>query len=98
MTAGQTYTVSLTMRNNGSNTWTAATLYRLGSRNPTDNWTWGPARVALPASVSPGAQVTFTFNVTAPSTPGTYNFQWSMVQDGVQWFGELPPNLAVSVN
>src|SRR5437763_1641789 len=98
MGAGQTYCVSLTMRNNGSNSWTGAALYRLGSRNPTDNWMWGPARVLLPASVSQGAQVTFTFNVTAPSTPGTYNFQWSMVQDGVQWFGELPPNLAVSVN
>jgi hypothetical protein len=35
----------------------------------------------------PGQNVTFNFNVTAPSTPGMYNFQWKMVQDFVEWFG-----------
>ncbi|MDO8682740.1 MAG: glycosyl hydrolase, partial [Armatimonadota bacterium] len=46
---------------------------------------------------APGQQKTFTFIVTAPSTAGTYNFQWRMVQDGVQWFGDLTPNVAVTV-
>jgi hypothetical protein len=40
MTAGQTYPVSVTMRNTGTMTWTAAHLYRLGSQNPQDNTTW----------------------------------------------------------
>jgi RHS repeat-associated protein len=77
--------------------WTAGSLYRLGSQNPQDNTTWGLLRVELPNSVAPGASVTFSFNVTAPATVGTYNFQWRMVQDNVEWFGAYTTNAAVSV-
>src|SRR5207237_1324496 len=96
---GQTYAVSVTMQNTGTTTWTAAGAYRLGSQNPQDNTTWGTNRVSLPSgsSVAPGANVTFSFNVTAPATAGTYNFQWRMVQDGVEWFGALSANAAVRV-
>ncbi|HJQ31665.1 MAG TPA: PKD domain-containing protein, partial [Pyrinomonadaceae bacterium] len=97
MNAGQQYSVSVTMYNSGTKTWTAAELYRLGSQNPQDNVTWGGSRINLPASVAPGQSVTFNFNVTAPSTPGTYNLQARMVQDGVQWFGATTPNVAVTV-
>jgi hypothetical protein len=82
MTAGQNYTVSVTMNNSGTSTWTTD-LYKLGSQNPQDNGTWGTNRVNLASSVAPGANYTFTFTVTAPSTPGTYNFQWRMVKEGV---------------
>lgn len=98
MTAGQSYAVSVTMKNTGSNTWTTAGSYNLGSQNPQDNGTWGVARVGLPYSVAPGDEVTFNFTVTAPATLGTYNFQWRMVQDGVEWFGDFSPNVAVTVN
>ena len=98
MVPGQTYAVSVTMQNTGTTTWTSATLHKLGTQNPQDNTLWtGSTRRALPASVAPGASVTFNFNVTAPSTPGTYNFQWKMVQDGVEWFGAQSTNLAVKV-
>lgn len=98
MTAGQSYAVSVTMKNAGSNTWTTAGSYNLGSQNSQDNGTWGTARVGLPSSVLPGDDVTFNFTVIAPSTPGTYNFQWRMVQDGVEWFGDFTPNVVVTVN
>src|SRR5207249_1025197 len=99
MTPGQTYAVSVTMQNTGGTTWSAGAAYRLGSQNPQDNTTWGTSRVSLPggSSVAPGANVTFSFNVTAPATAGTYNFQWRMVQDGVEWFGALSANAAVRV-
>jgi YD repeat-containing protein len=98
MRAGQTYTVSITMRNTGSTEWTAQNFYRLGSRNGNDNTTWRLNRVQLPYSVGPGAYVTFNFDVTAPTTPNTYDFQWSMVQDGpAEWFGNLTDNLRVNV-
>jgi RHS repeat-associated protein len=84
------------MTNSGTSTWTSANNYGLGSQNPQDNTTWGLGRVALPSSVAPGAQVTFNFRVTAPSTSGTYNFQWRMVHDGVAWFGDYSPNVAVT--
>jgi|GEM_PF-865151 len=100
MTAGQTYSVSVTMQNIGSATWTEGQLFRLGSQSPQDGTTWGFGRVYLPssASVPTGQTNTFTFSVTAPSTAGTYIFQWRMVQDGVAWFGDKSPDVAVTVN
>src|SRR5262245_39732543 len=86
------------MMNNGTTTWTSADSYHLGSYNPYDNWTWQRNRVALDAgeSIAPVAQKQFTFSVTALSTPGVYNFQWEMVQDGVEWFGVPSPNVVVT--
>jgi hypothetical protein len=95
---GQSYPVSITLQNNGSFTWRASEGYQLGSQSPTDNFTWGPNRVNLPNDVAPGQQVTFNFNIAAPSTPGAYNFQWQMIQNGVEWFGELTPNVPIEVN
>lgn len=97
MTAGQRYLVSITMRNTGQNAWTAGQGYRLGSWNPENNTTWGFSRVELPMNqnrtgritVQPGEQVTFQFNVTAPSVASLYRFQWRMVREGVVgYFGE----------
>jgi hypothetical protein len=53
--------------------------------------------VPVGGSVGPGATTTFTFNVVAPTTPGTYDFQWQMVDDFVTWFGSLTPNVKVTV-
>ncbi len=97
MSGGQNYSVSVTMRNTGTSTWTAANSYRLGSQNAQDNTTWGLSRVNPPSSVAPGAEVVFNFTVTAPTVPGTYNFQWRMVRDSVEWFGEYSPNFLVTV-
>ncbi len=97
MTAGQSYPITVTLRNSGSTTWTAGGNYRLASQNPADNTSWGLNRVALPSSVAPGATVTFSFNVTAPAAANTYNMQWRMVQDGTGLFGEPTPNVAVAV-
>jgi uncharacterized membrane protein len=101
MTAGQDYEVSVTVRNAGSTTWTSAgnKPWRLGSQNPQDNNTWNISRVAIAGGqeVRPGETYTFTFTVKAPATPGQYNMQWRMVQDGVQWFGQFTPNRQVTV-
>jgi Putative Ig domain/Ig-like domain from next to BRCA1 gene len=97
LNAGQAATVSVTMRNSGTTTWTPG-AYFLGSQNPQDNTVWGLSRVSLGSSVSPGSDATFTFNVTAPSVAGTYNFQWAMLQSGAGYFGSASANLAVTVN
>lgn len=96
MYAGEPYSVSVTMRNAGNTTWPAGSTYRLGSQNPQDNTTWGFSRVVLTQAVPPGGTVTIDFGVTAPGK-GTYNFQWRMVQEGVQWFGAFTPNVQVTV-
>ena len=97
MTVGQSYSVSVTMNNSGTKTWTQADLHRLGSQNPENNTTWGLSRVNVPTTVAPGQNVTFYFTVTAPSTAGSYNFQWRMLQENVQWFGAYTPNVVVNV-
>ena len=85
------------MKNTGTSTWTISNNYRLGSQNPQDNLIWGLNRVNLPSSVAPGAGVTFSFTITAPSQAGDYNFQWKMVHDGVGSFGALTPNVVLKV-
>src|SRR5262249_21126691 len=55
MFPGQTYNVSVSMRNTGETTWTSAGAYSLGSQNPQDNQNFQRARVPLPYSVAPGA-------------------------------------------
>ncbi|UTY58797.1 NBR1-Ig-like domain-containing protein [Massilia sp. erpn] len=100
MLAGQTYPVSITLRNTGTTNWAHAN-YRLGSQNPADNGNWGLQRVGLNSNPSetilPGQQKTFNFSVKAPAAPGAYNFQWRLLQEGVEWFGATTPNVAVTV-
>ncbi len=98
MRPGTSNSVSLTFKNNGTATWTAADNYRLGSQNPDNNYTWGINRVNLDSSVSPGQSKNFNFNVTAPSSQGTYNFQWRMLREGIAWFGDYTPNISVNVS
>jgi hypothetical protein len=98
MQAGQQYEVSVTMRNTGSNTWTPST-HGLGAQNPHDNTTWGMKRVMLDGgdNISTGEVKTFTWVVTAPTSAGNYNFQWWMLNFGVEWFGPKTPNVVVNV-
>jgi hypothetical protein len=100
MEPGKKYSITVTLTNNGTLPWNDASLYRLGSQNPGDTVRWGVSRVVLPSSmtvVRPGQNHTFSFTVTAPTTPATYAMQWRMVQDAVEWFGDLTPNLAIRV-
>lgn len=89
VTAGQTFTASITFQNTGSCTWTAANGYRLGSQNPENNATWGTSRLYLAASdaIAPGQSKTFSFTAVAPATPGSYGWGWRMVREGINWLG-----------
>jgi hypothetical protein len=98
MVAGKIYPVSVTLENNGRAEWTMNNLYRLGSQNPQDNDWWGGRIVlALGENILPGETKTFMFKVTAPLEPGTYDFQWRMVQENVEWFGDFTKNVSVTV-
>ena len=99
LTTGQTTAISVTMKNIGTNVWTAAAGYKLGAQNPQDNGTWGIGRVNLAAgdTIDHSAQRTFTFDITAPSVAGTYNCQWRMLQEGVSWFGDFTNNVVIQV-
>jgi len=99
MIAGQTYPVSVVFKNTGTSTWTDARGFRIGSKNPYDNWNWGMGRVNLSGedSIAPGKTKTFNFTITAPAKSGNYNFQWRTLQEDIEWFGGSSDNVAVVV-
>ena len=113
--AGKTVEVTVIMKNcrsfdNCANlsdlkTWdaNAACKWKLGRVNPKFDNTWRISRASLPpgAIVPPGSEAEFKFNITAPSTGGSYSFQWQMFQEANplscpdiafdQWFGDVTP-------
>jgi outer membrane protein assembly factor BamB len=97
LSPGQKVNVAITYRNAGASHWSAGTNHLLGSQSNQDNITWGLGRVGLPHPVLPYSNVTFNFTVTAPAGEGTYAFQWQMLQENVDWFGELSPKLVKNV-
>ena len=98
MVAGQQYTVSVTMKNTGTTTWSENEQYRLGSQRPQDNALWGGRVFLFPGNtVPPGKKQPFGFTVTAPSKPGVYDFEWRMVREGQGWFGENSKNKEIIV-
>ena len=99
MELNETVTVSVTLKNVGTTTWTKASGYFLGSQNPQDNTTWGLNRVSLgdDDNILPNEEKTFEFDITAPAIAGNINFQWCMLQDGVEWFGAHTLNQIIVV-
>jgi hypothetical protein len=98
MIAGEKYQVSVTMKNIGTGDWSKAGGYRLGSQNPQDNNFWNRrVEFSNTENILPGQNKVFDFQVTAPATPGIYNFQWKMVQEGFEWFGGLTQNMIINI-
>lgn len=81
---GQSTRVEIVLRNSGSSTWTNG-----GYALAADRDFYGADRIALPngASVAPGQQVTFAFNITAPAQAGLVDMRWRMVRGDGQQFG-----------
>ena len=88
LACSQRTNVTVTVRNMGDTTWTAAGNYRLGAVDDQDPLFTGGNRIDLGAadSVAPGQEYTFNIELLAPGA-GTYPTDWRMVHDGVQWFG-----------
>lgn len=97
MEAGRSYKVKLNFVNTGNTTWSPSAGYALGSWNPENNGRWGVQRVAMPKDVLPQLAAYFEFNVVAPSLPGTYSFQWRLLEEGVEWFGRESDDVQVTV-
>jgi MYXO-CTERM domain-containing protein len=94
MTAGQTIPSYIELKNTGSLAWDSKT--HLGTTQPRDRTsvfadsTWlAPNRAAgVTGSVAVGDSYKFTFDLHAPSTPGTYFEYFGVVEDGVAWFSD----------
>ncbi|NNF61659.1 MAG: hypothetical protein HKN06_10075 [Gammaproteobacteria bacterium] len=97
MVAGETRTLRLVVRNEGSEEWSGADDHNLG-QNDTDTFIFGTGRhpvddVAAESSVYGGVfkgrPILFEIEVTAPAAPGEYEFNWQMVKDDESdFFGE----------
>jgi hypothetical protein len=98
MDEGQTYDVTVIMKNTGSTTWKTGQFKLLVSTKGGDNsGTWSVANVELSSDVYPDSEVTFNFKVTAPKSSGTYNFQCQVSKDGLL-FGEPTTNVILKVS
>jgi hypothetical protein len=95
---GQGFTVNMRFLNTGTQTWSGSAFY-FASQNPALNQTWGGNGVSLAGFVAgPGELMNVDFTATAPITPGTYNFQWQMYQNGgVGFFGQMSTNVVIQV-
>ncbi len=98
MIAGQTYSASLVVQNNGYSTWANPAWY-LRSENASANTIWGFSVVNLGSSetIAPTGSKTFNLKLVAPVDAGTYNFQWRMRHSGYTSFGDYSPNQSVTV-
>lgn len=81
MKAGKTYSVSLTFKNTGANTWNKGSYWIIYSdprMNATNNNVWGIDSVTVKKNVKKGSRYEFKFKVTAPQEPGIYFFSWML--------------------
>jgi len=97
MNTATTQNVSVTMRNDGTATWTAAAGYHLYSQNSAGNTRWGLSQVPVPGSVIQNGNAVFPFSITAPSTAGSYAFQWRMRHNTTE-FGSQSQNATIVVS
>jgi hypothetical protein len=99
VSVGQQFVVDVTMKNTGRAAWPAggANPVRLGSQNPPDNTRWGLSRIGLGSDIQPSQDALFRIVATAPLAPGRRAFQWRMLQEGVQWFGDYTNTILVDV-
>lgn len=81
MQAGKTYSVTVTFKNSGKQTWIKGEnwiMYSDPRMNALNNNLWDIDSIKVGKNVRPGKTYQFKFNVTAPSQPGTYFFSWQM--------------------
>ena len=94
MEMGQSYSVTVKVKNTGGNTWTRAQGYTLGARHR--NWSVQRVELENNEKIAPGDIATFKFRVTAPQQSGSHDFQWQMQHDE-RFFGPPTPEHRVVV-
>jgi hypothetical protein len=90
--------LTLTLENTGASTWRAVPdlQFRLGLLGDEP---LGEKRVDLLPSeeIVPGASKAFKVPLAAPARPGEYAYQWKMLVEGAEWFGDPTPVAKVRV-
>lgn len=98
MKAGESYRVSIAMKNTGASKWRYPQV-TLISQNPEDNLTWLVNRVDMVEgeTVASGEVKLFAFDVIAPNESGVYPFQWRLIHETMGVFGAKTDGIMISV-
>ncbi|RYG30761.1 hypothetical protein EON81_24290, partial [bacterium] len=94
---GAKFNAYLTFKNTGTLGWKRADGYALRSVSPINNTTWGLSKVLFNTEVAPGASTSIRIAATAPTTPGTYTFQWAMSRTNTTVFGQPSAPVTITV-
>ncbi len=97
---GERAILTLQARNTGTQTWynSGANPVRLATSNPlnrgsgfsTSSWISGNrAAVMQQASVAPGQVASFSFEIQANPSPGTYNEYFNLVAENLTWLNDI---------
>jgi hypothetical protein len=99
--------ITVTFKNTGKQSWVRGILGEQVSLGIDDSAAWRPFAAGWPTSdrvavqseskVAPGENVTFTFQVRAPSTPGTYRLRVRPVVDGTMWLENEGVYIAITI-
>jgi hypothetical protein len=99
--AGTRHPVRATVRNTGSLAFDPVGpdpyAYRLGVRARTGPAGWPPDRLDLRTPLLPGEAVTLPAHLTAPSEGGSYEVEWRMILEMVEWCGAPSAPVVVRV-
>jgi hypothetical protein len=96
--SNQTQTYSVTLTNNGNQTWPAggSTPVHLGVHFIANGGWATDQRFTLPNDVLPGQNVTLTISVTAPGGSGSMTVEYEMIKEAQFWFAQVS-DVAVKV-
>ncbi len=94
MEEGQIIPSYIELKNVGTKAWDSNT--RIGTTQPRDrasvfadsSWLSSSRLAGVTGTVPPGGTYKFTFNLAAPSTPGTHDEFFGVVEDGDAWFSD----------
>ena len=98
MHPGQVLDVSVTVRNMGDISWTGAQLFQFGQEGfragevlfGSGSYLIDDSQNGIPTygGIFRGQPITFTIQLIAPTTPGSYLTHWSMFEGNVGSFGQ----------
>jgi hypothetical protein len=95
--AGRHGSGRVTIKNLGSQLWSAENGYSLICRIVRQVTVVEESHLQLPGSVPPGTEVTFDFRINTPSNPGLYKLEWRMARAGLGPFGEHADSPQIAV-
>lgn len=90
MTAGEAAQFTISMENTGTDDWVSSDFALVAVHFPASLWGVTISPLGASETVTAGSTRDFVLNVTAPSSPGTYDAEWRMRETGGRGpFGEI---------